>query len=934
MSLFLHFRRGTEPTGHTLGLGWLLAFSLGGAVLLFTCIGLLLAWRIKSRPENNTTTTTTIYEVSDGPNPGKKLGFTKRLTRRKYVMAQSTSRLSLTLPPIIPPLPSYQNFVGNRKRSRSWVEEDKFHGPKVSKSLRNSWFKRDSWLGKAPTLPSLMLDDAEKGDFDDILDIHGQKRETNSQRQQQQGQGQEHGQDQRRGQSQQQPQHQQRPQQYQQYQQHQHQPQPPLETSQTAPEFYLEDLVDDLVNHSPSRIQLPVLPPMRASIADTGLRDILRSTEMRLKDGKSPVKTPNASPTKGSPSKTPHSQKTVSSQGSIGTIGTTGTVRITRVSLSPSKRATIQSIPSNAHTHSRNASISSIGSAAHSLIAEATHELVLPGGLSSPSRLRGQQWEAQGEKIDLDVEPRGRPRSKSLESDQSSSLSTVYSVGEHEEKLAEQHSPQKRASYTTHDPFVEGFMSGATRLAPKPTLFGPRSLKKHGQNMSMSFTPNQAPRPVQSQLRQTPVSTQAVGGSPLVSIVLDPPTETDPRESEYFKSIGNNALALDFPLSPSITSIVTPSVTTMEDSDDGDTIGHTSNRSESPKPALQLSLPTGDSSVTLDDAISPSTITSSPFDEQDMMALLLSNPAPRRVLPEPPRHISHIDESIMPTPLSPRPRRDFSEQLRKMSVVSNVSSLYDEEIMPDDPSAVSTGSPSHRSTLRLTKSPSLPPPPRSDSVVNVGSVGNSVAELRRMNSMVSSYSVASGTSSVYGDPESPTLPALRGGGFSPSRSKSGTDSMGRQNYLSLGSAAKTDGGAGRPLSGPSPLSGPRPMSSPRPSSLPRPVPKSRGSRGNPGGVEIREDDFGEGKENHGLDFKMPRIDVSIPNGALREARRSSNQGRESLLMSMSKLGTVVEHQHDMARSSVDSSGIYDEEGFLKESPERLDRDSKGLCLRM
>lgn len=906
MSLFSHFRRGAETTGHTLGLGWLLAFSLGGSVLLFTCIGLLLAWRIKSRPENKTTTT--IYEVSDGPNPGKKLGFTKRLTRRKYVMAQSTSRLSLTLPPIIPPLPSYQSFVGNRKRSRSWVEEDKFHGPKVSKSLRNSWFKRDSWLGKAPTLPSLMLDDTEKGDFDDILDIHGQKRETNSQQHQQHGQHKQH-----------QPQHQ---------QQHQQQPQPPLETSQTAPEFYSEDLGDGLVNRSPTRVQLPVLPPMRASIADTDLHDILRSTEKRLKDGKSPVKTPNSSPTKGSPSKTPHSQKTVSSQSSIGTIGTIGTVRITRMSLSPSKRATIQSIPSNAHTHSRNASISSIGSAAHSLIAEATHELVLPGGLSSPSRLRGQQWEAEGEKIDLDVEPRGRPRSKSLESDQSSSLSTVYSVGEHEEKLAEQHSPQKRASYTTHDPFVEGFMSGATRLAPKPTLFGPRSLKKHGQKMSISFTSNQAPRPIQSQLRHNPVSTQAVGGPPLVSIVLDPPTEADPRESEYFKSIGHNGLSLDFPLSPSITSMVTPSVTTMADSDDDDTIGHTSDRSESPKPALQLSLPNRDSNVTLDDAISPSTITSSPFDEQDMIALLLSNSAPRRVLPEPPRHFSHIDESIMPTPLSPRPRRDFSEQLRKMSVVSNVSSLYDEEVIPDDPSAVSTGSPSRRSTLRSLKSPSLPPPPRSDSIANVGSVGNSVAELRRMNSMVSSYSVASGTSSVYGDPESPTLPALRGGGFSPSRSKSRTDSMGRQNYLSLGSPPKTEGGAGRPLSGP------RPMSGGRSSSLGRPLPTSRGSRGNLGGVEIREDDFEEGKENHGLDFKMPRIDVSIPNGALREARRSSNQGRESLLMSMSKLGTVAEHQHDMARSSVDSSGTHDEEGFLKNSPERPDRDSKGLCLRM
>ncbi|KAK7432440.1 hypothetical protein QQZ08_001005 [Neonectria magnoliae] len=845
-----HVPRGAEPTGPSLGLGWLLAFSLGGAVLLFTCIGLLLSWRIKSRPENDTTTT--IYEVSNGTEEGKKkLGFTKRLTRRKYVMARSTSRISLSLPPLLPPLPTYQSFgflhKGGRKRSRSWVEEDEFHGPKVNKSVRDNWFRRDSWIGKAPTLPSLMLDDAEKGDFDDVLDqtVGGQAGENGHM----------------------------------------------LKRSQTAPPFSTQDLIDD----PPVRAQAPGQLFIGPWQTDSDLHSILRSTELRLRDGRSPVKTPSSSPVKGgSPVKTPHSQKSISSQGSVKSAGTVGTVRITKMSISPGKRATIHAMP--VHAHSRKASINTIGSAAQSLIAEAAQELVLPGGLSSPSRLRGQQWEPQKDKH---LSPQGRSRSKSLESDQSSSLSTVYSVGEQEETREEQHR-SKKGTYQTYDPFVENSLRG---LAPKPALFGPRSLKKHGQKLSVSISSQPPSNAIRPQLRQTSVSTQAVGGPPLLSIVLDPPTDPSPIKSDYFSNYGYDGLALAFPLSPSMTSFVAPSITTATDSD-ADTIGPEANET----PNLDQGLPqTNRNSVATLDPTSPSTVTSEPFDEQDMLTLLLSSSAPRRALPEPPRHFNHIDESIMPTPLSPRPRRDFSQQLRKLSTASNVSSLYEEESVVDDPAAVSTGSPSRRSTLRSLRSPPPGPPPRVDSTVGAGSmsVGNSVAELRRMNSMVSSYSVASVASSLYSKGDSPTLPELRN---SPPRSSSRTNNMGRQKYLSLGiSPPKKNAGAGRPLL------------------------TSRGSLG----VRFCEDDFDGGKENVGPDFRSPRLDVSIPSGGLREARRSSNLGRDSLITSLSKLGTVDElgiDQHH--RGSVESIGMYDNEGFLKSSPERLERETKGLCLRM
>lgn len=64
---------------------------------------------------------------------------------------------------------------------------------------------------------------------------------------------------------------------------------------------------------------------------------------------------------------------------------------------------------------------------------------------------------------------------------------------------------------------------------------------------------------------------------------------------------------------------------------------------------------------------------------------------------------------------------------------------------------------------------------------------STVAQLRRMNSQMSTFSVASTVS----DPDSPSLPNFRGGGFSPDRSNSRVSKIGRQNYLSLGVMPKS-----------------------------------------------------------------------------------------------------------------------------------------------
>ncbi|KAM0561684.1 hypothetical protein ACHAPJ_002853 [Fusarium lateritium] len=859
-----------------LGLGWILAFSIGGAVLLFAAIGFLLTWRVKSRAKNDPTT---IYQVSEDVEDHRRSIFTKRLVKRKYAMSRSVSRLSLSLPPVLPPLPSYNSFTffggnGKRGRSSSWVEEDKFHGPRVSRSRRDSLFSRDGWLGRSPMLPNLMMeDDVEKGQGSQELDqsIHVQKRQSIE----------------------------------------------TLKLSKTAPELPLQE---EQIQISPVRV--PSRARVRASVTDTDLRDILRSTELRLRDGtsRSPSKNSRTSPTKrspqkisslrstphkASPAKTPHSHRTASS---LDSTNTTGTVRISRVPPSPSKRATIHTIPTDAQ--SRQVSISSIGSAANSLIAEATQELVLPGGLSSPSRLRGRQWEPQENTSPQKQSPQKKTEKKdspgrraSQESEASSSLSTLYSANDPEEK-------------DQPDPFIERRTPGGLSSDSRGSLFGTRASHRRGRNLSISIPGGQSIFNTQGQLRPSLVSTQAVGGPPMSSF-LQPPPERFQRSDSYHAR-DQEGIALAFPVSNSYTSILTPSVTTA---DEDSTLSLGNRMSESPKPEVpeRVRPLLQENRHSVATVPSPSTMTSSPFDEQDMLSLLMGT-APKRALPEPPRHIAQVDQIVMPKPVSPMPRREFSNHLRQMSSTANT--IYRDELPVDDPSAISTGSPLRRSLSRSKKDMPNVPPPTVASMGSLGnslgtSLGNSIMELRRMNSVVSSYSANSLASSIN-EPDSPTLPTLNlTSSFSRSRVNPVTPRLsmsGRQNYLNLGSPNKS-----------SPASAVPPMPT-------RPLPPSRSTRSNLG-VEIREDDFEDGKENH----EPPSL-----SSGLRETRRSGNMGRDardlSLAPSKSKLGTVseliAEGKRESKRKSVESVGLYDKEGFLKSSPDTSGREAKGRCLRM
>ncbi|KAM0302094.1 hypothetical protein ACHAPM_005249 [Fusarium culmorum] len=855
-----------------LGLGWILAFSIGGAILLFAAIGFLLTWRIKSRDK---TDATTIYQVSESVEDHRRSVFSKRLVKRKYNGSRSLSRLSLSLPPVLPPLPTYNSFTffgGNNKRGRSssWIEEDKFHGPRVSRSRRDSLFSRDGWLGRAPTIPTLMTDDdLEKAQETQEMEqgIHGQKRHSVE----------------------------------------------TLKPSKTAPDLPLQE---EYIQVSP--VRAPSRARVRASVTDTDLRDILRSTELRLRDGtsRSPSKDSRSSPTKrspqkisslrstprkNSPTKTPHSHRTTSS---LDSTNTTGTVRICRVPPSPSKRATIHTIPMDAQ--SRQVSVRSIGSAANSLLAEAAQELILPGGLSSPSRLRGRQWEPQENAFAPSNDPPKEivkddspDRRASQESEASSSLSTLYSANESEDK-------------DQRDPFIERKAPGGLSSDSRGSLFGPRMSHRRARNLSISIPGGQTIFNTQGrgQLRSSFVSTQAVGGPP-ISSYLQPPPERFQRDGSLHAR-DQEGIALAFPASNSFTSILTPSVTTEGDS----TLSFGNRMSESPKPDVpeRVRPALQENRHSVGTMPSPSTVTSSPFDEQDMLSLLMGT-GPKRSLPEPPRHIAQVDHIMMPKPVSPMPRQEFSAHLRQMSSTANT--IYRDELPADDPSAISTGSPLRRSTSRSKKDmPTLPSPP---TVPSMGSLGNSIMELRRMNSMVSSYSGQSLGSSTN-EPDSPTLPMLNlTSSFSRRHTSPATprgSTSGRQNYLNLGSPNKNSSGS---------------VATPMPN---RPLPSSRSARSNLG-VEIREDDIEEGKENQ---------EPTPVSSGLRETRKNVNVnvGRDSRDLSRgssrSKLGTVSEliadSKRENRRKSVESVGLYDKDGFLNRSPDASGRETKGRCLRM
>ncbi|KAL7893752.1 hypothetical protein HDV63DRAFT_411696 [Trichoderma sp. SZMC 28014] len=951
-------RREVEQTEHPIGLGWLLAIALCGGILLFTAIGLLLVWWVKKNRHRHSGPRM-VYGYSATHNSLMPPS-SSRLTKRRLLGSESFNKVSSRFSSrfsfsggaqqhaVPSPLPTYEGVQlperrrtvsRGRKRSRSWVDEDDLHGPKIvrnhKRNARESWFGRDGRLGMAPTLPNvgMLVPESEKG----YVQVGKQPM----------AQG----------------------------------PQPRwLPRSQTEPRLATipGSPLSPCDNRSSSVDVVPIplreltLPvpqqpahtrpaPIRSSKTDPSLKGILRSTDLRLsqRSSRSPVKASESSSAgKVSPTKSTCSSRT----GASGRSGHGWRASQRGGSFAPS----------------RNNSTSSIGSAANSLILAATAELELLGGTSSPSKARSVHWEQdqppvvnrsperaqyttsltqspqrqspqrqtaqrhspqrqspqrqsqqsqnpqmmrmmprvqmqpphmkfpQMQHPQLVLPQMQRPsishvqqqhssdRRMSVDSDKSSSLSTLYSTNEPEEE--ERTRPQQQQQQAQDDdPFVE---KGGPRRWPSwqarqrhPNMDSSQRRSKTLSVASLasiaSLTMGEPSGPPPSR----PVSAisqpeMAYQGALMPPVILEP----IPRSAKR-SSVSQMPYLLEAPSEASLASVSVDSDATEVPASEMqrvDWVDSSDSASSSP------TTPTRNSQFR-------DTSSASPYDEREIMSLLMGTAPARQSLPLPPSPSMMVSDGSIITILSPPPRGDGGGGLvRQASTSSSIYTL--ESFIGAEPGTALTSSPSRRSAMR--------------SFVEGQRLSNTVAELRRMNSMISTYSVASLASTVAGEGDSPTLPASlsgSGAGLNASRSiRFGTASIGSRHYLNIGSNTRTSmivGGSNR--------HGPR-------RSLHR-----------------RAETYHYGKENLGLGLGLrlscimdETIDVVTQDVVAQEDEDAIDrddlveiiEGIPSVVLSR-KLTPVeqliaAEQRQNFNRASIESLGLYDNDGFLLSSPER------------
>ncbi|KAH6611388.1 hypothetical protein Trco_001408 [Trichoderma cornu-damae] len=913
-------RREGEHTDHPIGLGWLLAIALCGGILLFTTVGLLLVWWVrKSRqPGPRTVYGYAPTQGSFMPPPSS------RLVKRRFLGYESisklssrlSSRFSLSGAPAQPPLPTHESLQlperrrtvsRGRKRSRSWVDEDDLHGPKMARNKRNereSWSGRDNWFGPAPTLPNV-----------GTVPEEGNVRAGGV----------------------------------------------PLQHPQPRwlPLSYTEPRLASMSNSAPLRrddlpmgiapiggMMMPVPPParIRPSATDSDLRGILRSTDMRLSErsSRSSAMISRSCAVRRSPTRTPRSHRT----GSSGRSGRGGW----RVSGSPPKG-------SASHTGSRNNSTSSAGSAANSLIVAATNELELPGGFSSPSKARGVRWQQQAQQMANGSPERAQWVNRQTQSPQGHSFqrqkAQVMMVMPHAQMQAPQMRfpqlryphPQLPFPYTQQHPPMPPIQQRSPQKSPErrvsldsdkssslSTLYstnepeeeGPRQrqedddpfVENGGPRRWPSWQMRQRPADIDSQRRAKTLSSASLTGlamghpsCPLplrpISAVSQPdmgyrgllsPLLLEPRAMEFARDAsgaGGSALSKAPYLceAPSEVSFVSMSVDSdatevpASETPRVDWLDSSDSASSSPAtPTRKTKFPD----------VSSSSSSSSPYDEREIMSLLLATAPPHGALPLPPPSLAGPGDSIV-TILSPPPRGGLARQ------ASTSSSIYTLESFLAEPGVALSASPSRRSTIHpLVEGPR---------------VSNTVAELRRMNSMISTYSVASLASTVAGEGESPTAPAplSDGGGLARPRSALlGPASIGSRHYLNVGNTTSTAAG-GSHRYGP------------------------RGSR------HRRAETYHYGKENRGLGLRLSCIMDETLDLAPQEDAQGVNFVCEPAMEIIEGISAnalnpkfgpageliAADQGLDENRASVESLGLYDNDGFLLSSPER-DAKRRGL----
>ncbi|KAL7922444.1 hypothetical protein ACQKWADRAFT_292468 [Trichoderma austrokoningii] len=936
-------RREVEQTEHPIGLGWLLAIALCGGILLFTAIGLLLVWWVK---KNRLPGPRMVYGYSAATHNSLMPPSSSRLIKRRLLGSESFSRLSSRISSrfsfsggthqqqqhaMQTPLPTYEGVQlperrrtvsRGRKRSRSWVDEDDLHGPKMmlrnnKRSARESWFGRDGRLGMAPTLPNvgmMLVPESEKG-YVQVGELPV-------------AQG---------------PQSRWLP---------RSQTEPRLATIPGSP-LSPRDENSSAAEVAPIPLRGLTVPVpqqaahirpahIRSSKTDPSLKGILRSTDLRLsqRSSRSPVKSSEPSAEKTSPTKSSCSSRT----------GYRG-------SGSPSKRG-------GSFAGSRNNSTSSIGSAANSLILAATQELELPGGTSSPSKARSVHWEQDQQPTanrsperaqytasltqspqrqspqrhspqrqnaqmmrmmpHVQMQPphmkfpqmqhpqlafpqmqcpsishvkqqqhsskKSSDRRMSVDSDKSSSLSTLYSTNEPEEEERPRQQQQQQAQ--NDDPFVD---KGGPRRWPSwqarqrhPNMDSSQRRAKASSLASLAMGEPSGPPP------SRPVSAiSQPGGGLMPPVILEP----QPRAAHRC-SISQMPYLLEAPSEASFASVSVDSDATEVPASEmqrADWVDSSDSASSSP------TTPTRNTRFR-------DTSSASPYDEREIMSLLMGAAPAHRSLPLPPSPTMLTSDGSIITVLSPPPRGGAGGLVRQ---ASTSSSIYTLESFIGEPGTALSTSPSRRSAMR--------------SLVEGQRLSSTVAELRRMNSMISTYSVASLASTAAGEGDSPTLPASlsgSGAGLTASRSiRFGTASIGSRHYLNIGSNTTR-----RSMI----VTGSR-----------RYGPRRSHHR--------RAETYHYGKDNLGLGLGLglrlscimdETIDVVTReedeeeddddavdvDDVVRERALEIIEGIPSVVLSQ-KLTPVeqflaAEQRQNFHRSSIDSLGLYDNDGFLLSSPER------------
>ncbi|KAI6377538.1 hypothetical protein MCOR25_002520 [Pyricularia grisea] len=976
-------------------LGAIVGITLGSALVLFLVLGFGLVWLGKRRAAKHRNSFQARGLVLEEDVDEERVGSPNKLRKRdmpeNMMGDRSPSPIQRIPLPVLPPITSrrasFNNFFGGmgvgskrvagdaggspRRRNSNWIDEDAIHGPKVKKHKDTSGKKliRDSWPLKAmvPTLPKLHhhtgSHHSQQGEHlfvenGAVRSLPQPHRPLGHEKQRQEGQD-----------------------------------------SLSQQKNYYEDCNRDGHHRRPSTAR------GRQSSTDSTLSQILAKTEMRLEQGTiTGVARRNraaASPVKRWNIGTSRSMESISKRGLTGGDDDghddRGRPKDDR-SRTPSPTKSGKSQPSTPyHTHNRKVSVSSDISEPESMynlaaVADADDADAmagLPRGLSSPSRSPSRQ--------------EIRPQLSSPPSSISSSLSTVYSEDEsnnNDNDNITQITSHPSTSISdnvnqtaTSDPFSsDDYSSKASQIiscSPEKLRVGNARVASVGPPKLVLNRPPKLRSPSSSSIDPRdggmPLSTISPNGSPRPrtfsgqshkesSLENRDATPTRHRNSIFpaptLWQVSPVSSDEDEAATPPKPTVVITSPSTMNSRQSHFSPGMFSDRDfDSPSAGrVKVVPPPMDLRIeNLDRTWSPTL----GFEEDDYVSIVTPSPLPSPSIPS---------SSQVTRP----PAEDSASEMhgqrgnRTLSTASSIYSQYTDVVNLDkvvpqyqpaqpplpevvvirerspfegkdtvkvkkrrvEPSQLSARMPARSSTLLSEQAAS--PACGNRKVLMTGAI----AELRRMNSQVSSYSNSSSqpSTATNNGPVSPTLPQLRGGGFSPS-----SKSVGSRNYLSLGEAV---GGGEETEEAPQ-----NPQLSSPPHSPPSSIVTPHGCAMSIwGGCEDRQSSCSppaqrlsvEDMDDQLMQLKMPKLDFDRFSGSFRAAisgrfindfgrleKRSSGHEGTGTPLSRFPVGyqrNIYARSANMAamegadvspdRRSVDSLGLYDQDGFLIASPDR------------